>query len=235
MVTALNKVASTAALNAAWLSISKNKGSVNSWARTSADGTSVNSFRQNLEYELQIISRKILEADFSFNSLEPFFLPRPGKSDRLICIPSITDRIVQRALLNELSPRDRVPAWLKNPLSYGFVPGSDRGVKNAALQACFLRDEKPWVFKTDISKFFDKIPRATLKEKLRTLISKRSLYPLLDAAIDCEVSPRTKGEGKKLLGAGIKAGQGVRQGMPLSPFFANLFLYEFDKLILRKK
>lgn len=78
MATALNKVASTAALNAAWLSISKNKGSVNSWARTSADGTSVNSFRQNLEHELQLISRKILEADFSFSSLEPFFYQGQG-------------------------------------------------------------------------------------------------------------------------------------------------------------
>ena len=34
--------------------------------------------------------------------------------------------------------------------------------------------------------------------------------------------------------AGIKPGKGVRQGMPLSPFFANLFLKEFDAAVERK-
>ncbi|MHC3435928.1 reverse transcriptase domain-containing protein [Delftia lacustris] len=235
MANALNKVASVPALDNAWRSISQNKGSIYSFERTSADGTSVNSFRQNLDQHLNFLSKSVLNRSFKFSSLEPFFLPRPGKSDRLICIPCITDRVLQRSLLNELSPREKAPNWLRNPLSYGFVPGKDRGVKFAVLKSCELRRKYPWVFKTDISKFFDKISREILKEKVRSLIKKNSLYPLIDAAIDCEVEPRTKGEGIKLLKAGVKKGRGIRQGMPLSPFLANLFLYEFDKLISEQK
>lgn len=236
MSRAIDRLASIDSLERAWNSVSSKKGSKNSAIRTDADGLSINKFRLNYKRNLEDISRKIKSNNFNFSNLEPFFLKKPGTENqyRVICIPSITDRIVQRAILDEISPPQKSPSWLRNPLSYGFVPGKDRGVKGAALKACSLREKAPWVFKTDISKFFDKISRELLKEKIKEKIKKPSLHHLIFQAVDCEVEARTKGDAKKLAQQGIKRGVGLRQGMPLSPLLANLFLYEFDNLIYKK-
>jgi hypothetical protein len=164
---------------------------------------------------------------FQFSDLRPHLIPKSSGKDRLICVPTVQDRIVQRGLLNFLS--DRYADRLANKISYGFV--KDRGVKKAVHDACEIRAKYGWVYKTDIASFFDSIDRSHLERALKEIIRERSLYPLLGQAIGCEISA-TKGSVAKRIGKlGIKAGRGVRQGMPLSPFFSNIMLARFDRAI----
>jgi len=53
----------------------------------------------------------------------------------------------------------------------------------------------------------------------------------LVAASNCEIDELSGSNKKRIAELGIHKGLGVRQGMPLSPFFANLFLEPFDQEI----
>ena len=82
--------------------------------------------------------------------------------------------------------------------------------------------------KTDISAFFDNIERVKLKGEIRKKIKISSLHKMIDDVIDLEIVTDDLSSNKKIRDAGIFEGKGVRQGMPLSPLFANLYLTDLD-------
>jgi RNA-directed DNA polymerase len=98
-------------------------------------------------------------------------------------------------------------------------------------EAQALRRLKRWVYKTDITAFFDSIDRDVLREKIAHHVRDRSLHQVLISAANCELAPTSREKEKRIKAAGIQVGKGVRQGMPLSPFFANLLLKNFDESI----
>jgi hypothetical protein len=73
-----------------------------------------------------------------------------------------------------------------------------------------------------------------LKAKIRQQVRQRSLHSLLLAAVDCEIRANNEAQAARIKKQDIRAGRGVRQGMPLSPFFANLFLAGFDRACVAK-
>ena len=103
---------------------------------------------------------------YQYSPLRPALLPKPDNSYRVICVPTVRDRIVQRAVLNFLAEGDK--CRLLNDVSFGFVQG--RGVKQAAQKARKTRNKKAWAYKTDITKFFDNVPRKTLKDIVKKKI-----------------------------------------------------------------
>jgi retron-type reverse transcriptase len=164
---------------------------------------------------------------YQFSDLRAVLVPKGDSKDRVICIPTVRDRVFQRALNDYLANGDR--CGLNNKSSFGFIPG--RSVEKAAARARELRRTLPWAYKTDISSFFDAIDRQLLAERIRRQVRDRSLHKCLIAASECEIKATSASNAKRIAKAGIQAGRGVRQGMPLSPFFANLILKDFDRLI----
>jgi len=222
---AIDIIASDTALRAAWRRVSKGKLAGASAFRPGVDGESLDSFAQSLETKLAHISGALLARRFAFSELQPFFVPKPNGKRRLICVPTVRDRVVQRAILDFLTPKHG--GWLANGVSYGFVP--DLGVPDAVKLAVKYRAERPWVFKTDIAAFFDRIDRPLLLGRVHSQIRHRSLHELVESAIGCEIHVGGDDMRAKLKMLDIRPGRGVRQGMPLSPFFANLMLAPFDR------
>lgn len=123
---------------------------------------------------------------------------------------------------------------LDNAVSYGIAPGPERSVLGARKFACKARDERPWVYKADIQQFFDNIDRALLRAAVEERVKQKSLIPTLHAFLDTEISDGLDRDWKqKVADAGIRIGRGVRQGMPLSPFFAGAYLYRLDQALIR--
>lgn len=222
--TALQQVASLNALKEAWSDISRRKLGKPGASRAGPDGESLASFAIRVDAQSKVLSNEILSKKFRFSKLDPHFIPKPDGKYRVICVPSVADRVVQRAILRAIGKKQ---AWMQNAVSYGFV--ADGGVERAASKAVQYRKTKPWVFKTDITKFFDHVGRDLLKEKVVRQVKQKTLHPMLFDAINCEIEPRTKQHAIRIKALGIIEGRGVRQGMPLSPFFANLFLADFDR------
>lgn len=229
--TAIQEVAALRSLLKAWGGISGGKLKSPKALRRGLDGDSLTEFSTNLSSRISGISSSLLAGKYSFSSLQPFFIPKPGSTkERLICVPTVEDRVVQRAILNFL--KGRTP-WLDNGISFGFVP--TLGVQDAVEHAIKLRSANPWVFKTDITAFFDQIDRGLVASAIRQKIKHPTLRPLLLAAVGAEVKPNRHSQIARLKQQGIVEGVGVRQGMPLSPLFANMMLHPFDTACTRRK
>ncbi len=195
------------------------------------DEISINDFARDDKANINRLSREIRMGEFRFSRLRPHLIKKPNGKDRLICIPTVNDRVVQRSLLEFLSAKYH--AKFANEISYGFV--KNRTVTEAATRACHHRESHPWVFKTDITSFFDSVDREVLARAIYQNVREASLHPILLAAASCEVHCTSSGDKKRIAQLGIKDGHGIRQGMPLSPIFANLLLLGFDNAIKREE
>lgn len=225
---ALKTVASPDYLKMVWQDMYNNTPSRKRGSK-GRDGVSISSFHQHRKEFIKKISNDLKSSCYSFWNLSPVFLPKPDGKDRLICVPIVQDRLVQRAILKFLYDNG---CRAETNISYGFV--RKRNVSNALSQALRLRKNRGFVYKADISSFFDNINREQLKEKVKRKVKHRSLHDLIISAAHLEVATTSKTEEKRMLRQGLVPGLGVRQGMPISPFFANLFLEKFDHLLISK-
>lgn len=195
------------------------------------DRKSGHDFQENLSFELFDLRQKA-KGSFKPKGLLAIAQPKPdNRGNRILCVPTIADRLLQFALLNELRP-SLAKRGLLNSVSYGLMRNSNRTVQDARDKGLKLRKTLPWVYKADIEKFFDNIPREAVKDAARKIITKRSLHNVVLSFVDTEIEDGFDTDWQQIVSsAGIERGKGVRQGMPLSPYFAGMILLDLDKKI----
>lgn len=206
------------------------------------DGQSAEKFKAALEDNIKAIRCAIINGQYQFERLKPYPIPKANGKTRIICVPTVQDRLVQRAILKHITigserlrgagRKDLLGATTN--ISYGVVKGRDQGVLGAIDQAVKMRSNNPWILKTDISAFFDNIPRAHLIGMLQKKREAQSVLPLLIQIVNLEIDDRAKSTRDLMKKNKIEKGKGLRQGMPLSPLLANLILAPFDKKITGK-
>jgi RNA-directed DNA polymerase len=183
-----------------------------------------------LDHNLAVLAQKLRQGHYGPLPLKAVFIPKPNSDkERMICIPTVCDRLVQRAMIAYLDRTKKFPIY--NSSSFGFL--RELGTTAAIKTAVTYRQCYDWCLKTDIESFFDKIPRQYLKTCVEKALGKHSLVPIISKVIDCEVKLTTRNR-FKIQKHGIKMGAGIRQGMPLSPILANLVLSEFDNRIEKR-
>jgi RNA-directed DNA polymerase len=190
-------------------------------------------FGKNLQAHLKSLCDQLDSSSYKFSKLRFIPIPKPNEKYRIICIPTVRDRLVQRYLLQDIKERKNLKK-VNNNISYGGG-GAGKGPPGAIKRAVGLRNKNPWVLKTDISSFFDKIDRSYLIEALKKKIKNQRLLILLEQVINSEILVKNEKDKKTLHANGIQVGQGLRQGMPLSPLFSNIFLLSFDKAVIKKR
>ena len=87
---------------------------------------------------------------------------------RMICIPTVQDRVVQKILISYLQQTDQLLSSETVDFSQSKkdVKKELRGTTGARRLASSLRKKHPYALKTDISAFFDNINRVQLIKKL---------------------------------------------------------------------
>jgi RNA-directed DNA polymerase len=129
-----------------------------------------------------------------------------GTGTRVLSIPSVIDRLVQRAVVQVLQPY--LDCFLGEGC-LGFRPGL--GVNEAlALAERLAVGEGRWVWLAeDLKNAFDNVPQQRLLDALRTLLPDGAMMRLLGRLVETE------------------GGIGIRQGGPLSPLLLNVYLNHF--------
>ncbi len=226
MTNSFNNAFSTRSLNSVW-GFEKSRLTRSCFG---IDRKSGKDFQANLHYELFKIRERV-NGKFKASNLLAIAKPKLTGGNRIICVPTISDRLIQFALLTELRP-SLVQKGLLNSISYGLVRDANRGVVDARKRALEFRRHHQWVYKADIQKFFDNIPREELKKLTKRAVRRTSLHKIILPFVDCEISDGFDQDWQTIISkAGIVTGHGVRQGMPLSPYFAGIILSPLDKIL----
>jgi group II intron reverse transcriptase/maturase len=202
-------------LKLAYQRVVKNKGAAG------VDGIGIAEFDDHLKQHWPTIKAKLLAGEYMPHAVRRVDIDKPQGGTRTLGIPTLTDRMIQQALHQVLSP---IFEATFSESSYGFRPGRNahQAVK-AAKQ--YVAEGRRIVVDMDLEKFFDRVNHDLLMEKLSTKIGDgrvlRLIRRYLEAGMmaDGMVSQRT---------------EGTPQGGPLSPLLSNILLTELDRELERR-
>ena len=143
-------------------------------------------------------------------------IPKPGGGVRLLGIPTVTDRFLQQALLQILTP---IIDPHFSPNSYGFRPG--KSAQDAIKQAqAYIQVGNRFVVDMDLEKFFDKVNHDILMARVARRIKDKRILKLIRSYLHA---------GVMISGVVHSTKEGTPQGGPLSPLLANILLDDLDK------
>lgn len=186
----------------------------------------VKEFALDADRHLGRITRQLFERRFEFAPSKGILAAKPGKtSKRPIVMSPISNRIVQRAILDTLQSFPPLDPYFRVETSFGGLKG--KGVPDA-LKTCYqaIQSGAKNYIRSDIESFFARIPKLTIVTTIRNVVSDEEFITLFESAITTELS--NLAELGKEKDAFPIYDIGVAQGSCLSPLLGNILLSEFD-------
>jgi len=199
-------------LQIAWKRVKANKGAAG------VDGLDIEQTAQMLKLDWPAIRQALLAGRYRPSPVRKVMIPKPDGSQRELGIPTVTDRLIQQALLQVMQPLID-PTFSEH--SYGFRPGrSAHGAVKAAR--AHVQSGKRVVVDVDLTKFFDRVNHDILMSRLQMRIKDAGLLRLIRSYLNAGI-----------MDGGVVANRhlGTPQGGPLSPLLANVLLDEVDKAL----
>jgi group II intron reverse transcriptase/maturase len=143
-----------------------------------------------------------------------------GKT-RLLGIPTVTDRLLQQAVLQVITARFE---YEFSDSSFGFRP--KRNVQQAVLKAQgYINEGFQNIVDIDLQTFFDEVDHRYLLQLLYRKIKCRDTLRLIRKWLRSPI---------QINGKLVKRRKGVPQGSPLSPLLSNIVLNELDRELERQ-
>lgn len=199
----------------AWKRVKANKGAAG------VDGLDIARTGQLLKHAWPAIRQQLIEGTYRPEPVRRVGIPKLDGSERELGIPTVTDRLIQQALLQVLQPLID-PTFSEH--SHGFRPG--RRARDAVLAAQqYVQEGRRIVVDVDLSKFFDRVNHDILIDRLRKRVNDAGVIRLVRAYLNAGI-----------MDGGVVAGrlEGTPQGGPLSPLLANVLLDEVDRELERR-
>ncbi len=180
------------------------------------DGVTAAQYEADLEANLASLLERFKSGRYRAPAVRRVHIPKPGKAGktRPIGIPTLEDKVLQRAVLMVLEPiyeRDFLDC------SYGFRPGRSAHQALDALWRGLMAMGGGWIIDLDIQSFFDDVDwdhlRCFLDQRVRDGVVRRAIGKWLNAGVmeSGEVSHPDRG---------------TPQGGVVSPLLSNLYLHE---------
>ena len=211
----LEQVIESENMQLAWKQVKRNAGAAG------VDGRNIEETTEFLRQNWPELRQRLLNGTYRPRPVLRVEIPKPGGGMRKLGIPTVTDRLVQQAISQVLTPLFD-PEFSES--SYGFRPG--RSAHGAVLKAReYQQSGKRWVADMDLKQFFDEVDHDILMSRLGKKIKDKRMKRLLNA----------------FLKAGVRCGdqivptiKGTPQGGPLSPLLSNILLDDLDKELERR-
>ncbi|SEU28698.1 group II intron reverse transcriptase/maturase [Lacrimispora sphenoides] len=206
----MEQIVSKDNLNAAYLQVIRNKGAAG------VDGMEYTELGEYLSKNGETIKEQLRTRKYKPQPVRRVEIPKPDGGIRNLGVPTVTDRFIQQAVAQVLTP---IYEEQFHDQSYGFRP--NRGAQQAVLKALeMMNDGHSWIVDIDLEKFFDTVNH----DKLMTIIGRT----IKDGDVISII--------RKFLVSGIMIDDeykesiiGTPQGGNISPLMANIMLNELDK------
>lgn len=196
----------------AWKRVKANKGAAG------VDGLDTEQTARMLKARWPEIRDALLAGRYRPSPVRKVMIPKPDGSQRELGIPTVTDRLIQQALLQVLQPLID-PTFSAH--SHGFRPG--RRAHDAVKAArAYVQSGKRVVVDVDLAKFFDRVNHDILIARLNRRIEDAGVIRLIRAYLNAGIMDG---------GVVLDRHMGTPQGGPLSPLLANVLLDEVDKAL----
>ena len=206
------------------------------WRRIRANGaqskaeetrSAVEDFDRTANRNIKRIQKRLRDDTFEFDPQKGVLKTKSSGGKRGIVMASVHNRVVERALLDTLQQEVEIARQAgRQPNSFGGVP--ERSVPHALkfLHEAFKSGHTHFV-RSDISSFFDGIPRKAVLERIGEDTNDEPFLKLLAEATTVTLgNEEVLGEDRSVFPTD---NQGVAQGSPLSPLFGNILLQPFDE------
>lgn len=180
------------------------------------DQQSLSDYAVNLEDNLYKLWNRLSSGSYFPPAVKAVAIPKKAGGERILGIPTVSDRIAQMVVKLELEPQLE-PHFL--PDSYGYRPNkSALDAIGVTRERCWRYD---WVLEFDIKGLFDHIPH----DLLLKAVDKHTDNPWVRLYIGRWLTaPMVLPDGEQ-----VERTMGTPQGGVISPLLANLYLhYVFD-------
>lgn len=196
----------------AWKRVKANKGA------PGIDGMPIDDFIDFAHDHWSDIRQALLDGTYQPHPVKRVTIPKKNGGERTLGIPTVTDRVIQQAIGQILTPIFD-PGFSES--SFGFRP--KRSAHDALHQVQrYLREGYRIVIDLDLEKFFDKVNHDILMSRIARKVRDKRVLALIGRYLRAGV----------LVGERIEArALGTPQGGPLSPLLANILLDDLDKAL----
>ena len=182
-------------------------------ASAGVDGVTTTEYATEIQKNLERLQDRLKSGKYRAQPLRRIYIPKEDGRQRPISIPSLEDKIVQKAasdLLNAIYEQDFLNC------SYGFRPG--RGPQDALDEVGRIICRRPIsvILEADITGYFDAIVRSLLIEMIEKRVCDGTILRLIGKWINVGVIE----EGRLLVSE-----TGTGQGQVISPLLANIYLH----------
>jgi group II intron reverse transcriptase/maturase len=148
-------------------------------------------------------------------------IPKGNGKTRLLGIPTVTDRLLQQAVLQVINARFE---YEFSESSFGFRP--NKNLHQAVMKAQgYINDGFQYIVDIDLKTFFDEVDHCYLLQLLYRKIKCRETMRLIRKWLRSPI---------QINGKLVKRRKGVPQGSPLSPLLSNIMLHELDRELERQ-
>ena len=211
----MERVLAAENLRRAWKRVKANRGA------PGIDGMHIEDFAQFARERWPSIRERLVDGNYRPQPVRRVLIPKPGGGERPLGIPTVTDRLIQQAIAQVLTPIFD-PGFSAS--SFGFRP--KRSAHGALRQVqADVRAGYRIAVDLDLAKFFDNVRHDILMARVARRVGDKRLLALIG----------------RYLRAGVMVGEtfepselGTPQGGPLSPLLANILLDDLDRELERR-
>ena len=187
------------------------------------DGETIEEFEVNRDERIEELVERLKAGQYNAPPVRRVEIPKGNGKTRPLGIPTVEDRLLQRAvarILSAIYEEDFLAC------SFGYRTGRNPHMALKALRDHVVTGKVGYIYETDIQGYFTNINH----EWLRTMIALRIADPVITGLIGKWVNA-----GVMEHGVVARPAAGTPQGGPISPCLANVYLHDVIDLWFEKR